>query len=151
MVIAPLCWLLFGMGEFGAMSLAQTALDNAVAETGRKVRTGEAQAGGATAASMKQSVCDELNNIMKLDCGDLYIDVKRYTSFSGVGDGVPIKDGAFDPSGLGYDPGAADEIVLVRAYYQWKVLTPLFETVLSNIGGGKRLLVSSMMFRNEPF
>jgi hypothetical protein len=30
-------------------------------------------------------------------------------------------------------------------------MTPLFESVFQNISGGERILVSTMMFRNEPY
>lgn len=30
-------------------------------------------------------------------------------------------------------------------------MTPLFEPIFQNIAGGERILVSTMMFRNEPF
>jgi hypothetical protein len=52
---------------------------------------------------------------------------------------------------MGYQPGQPSDIVVVRAYYRWKVMTPLFEPIFQNISGGERILVSTMMFRNEPF
>jgi hypothetical protein len=40
---------------------------------------------------------------------------------------------------------------VVRAYYRWRPLTPLFEGLIGNTTNGERILVSAMMFRNEPF
>jgi hypothetical protein len=39
----------------------------------------------------------------------------------------------------------------VRAYYRWRIMTPMFETVFQNIEGGERVLAATMMFRNEPY
>jgi len=152
LVAIPLFWMIFGMLEFGAMSLVQTSLDSAVAEVGREIRTGAAQTGGMSKADLETAICDNLNRIMSLDCtGNLFLDVDRYDSFANVGNGTPVANGAMDVGQLGYTPGGANEVILVRAYYQWTVFTPLFGTVFANMQDGKRLVVSSMMFRNEPF
>ncbi len=152
LVAIPLFWLIFGMLEFGAMSLAQTSLDSAVSEVGRVIRTGTAQTGGMTKADMETAICDNAKKFMPLKCeGNMFIDVDRYDSFANVGNGTPVANGAMDEGQLGYTPGGPNEVILVRAYYQWEVFTPLFGTVFANMQDGKRLLVSSMMFRNEPF
>ena len=46
---------------------------------------------------------------------------------------------------------AAAPDFVVRAFYRWHVMTPLFQPVFSNVSNGERVLVSTMMFRNEPF
>lgn len=152
LVSIPLFWMIFGMLEFGAMSLVQTSLDSAVAEVGRDIRTGTAQSSGMTRGDMETEICDNLNRFMPLDCaGNLFLDVDRFDSFADVGNGTPLSGGAIDAGQLGYAPGGANEVILVRAYYQWSVFTPLFGAVFANMNDGKRLVVSSMMFRNEPF
>lgn len=152
LVIIPLFWMIFGMIEFGAMSLVQTDLDSALAAAGRKIRTGSAQTGGMTKADLEAEICTNLNRIMTLTCpGNLYLDVDRYDSFANVGNGVPTSNGAMDQTQLGYTPGGADEVILVRAYYQWQIFTPMFGAIFANMADGKRLVVSSMLFRNEPF
>lgn len=152
LVVIPLFWMIFGMAEFGAMSLVQTDLDNALAAAGRKIRTGEAQTIGMTKAQLETEVCNNLNRIMTLSCpGNLFLDVDRYQSFANVGNGTPTANGAMDQTQLGYTPGGADEVILVRAYYQWQIFTPMFGTIFANMADGRRLIVSSMLFRNEPF
>lgn len=152
LVIIPLFWMVFGMLEFGAMSMVQTNLDHAVSETGRKIRTGTAQAGGMTRQDLQDEICTNLNKIMALACpNNLFLDVDRYDSFADVGNGTPTVGGAIDLAQINYQPGTADEVIMVRAYYQWEVLTPLFGAIFANMNDGKRLVVSSMLFRNEPF
>jgi hypothetical protein len=94
-----------------------------------------------------------VNNFLVMSCdGGLYLDVDRFDSFvdaAGVAD--PIQDDEFQTGGMGYAPGAPSDIVVVRAYYRWRVMTPLFEPVFRNVANGERILVSTMMFRNEPY
>ena len=62
----------------------------------------------------------------------------------------PISGGVFQPA-MGYTPGGAGDIVVVRLFYQW----PLFVTGLgydiANLADSKRLLSATVVFRNEPF
>ncbi|MEZ6022533.1 MAG: hypothetical protein R3C16_03745 [Hyphomonadaceae bacterium] len=93
-----------------------------------------------------------MNGLLVMECdGNLYLDVDRYASFVDVNNNNPIQNGEFQPAGMGYAPGAPSDVVVVRAYYRWKVMTPLFESVFQNVSGGERILVSTMMFRNEPY
>ena len=152
LVSVPLFWMIFGLLEFGAMSMAQTSLDNAVAQTGREIRTGSVQTGGLTKTDIENKVCAKVRQIIALTCaGNLFIDVDRYNTFAAVGRGSPLSSGQIDQTQLNYAPGGPDEVILVRAYYQWKIFTPLFGAIFANMTDGRRLLVSSMLFRNEPF
>ena len=83
--------------------------------------------------------------------GGLYIDVKNYTSFASVSTGKPINNGVFDTNTT-YAPGGPGNIVVVRLMYQWPVYVSLLGlSGLSDTNGGKRLLVATMAFRNEPY
>lgn len=154
LVLMPFFLLTFGMAEVAMIGFAQTSLDFAVNETARQIRTGQAQSGGVTETQIKAQLCDEVNNFIAMGCdGNLFLDVRRFSSFVDAGNGAqsPIQNNQFSDAGMGYQPGAASDIVVVRAYYRWHVITPLFEPIFQNISGGERILVSTMMFRNEPF
>jgi hypothetical protein len=153
LVILPFFLLTFGVAEIGMIGFAQTSLDFAVSEIGRDIRTGEAQLGGLSEDQIENLLCDDINQFLVVDCdANLFIDVARFDSFvDAAAVESPIADNDFDASGLGYDPGEPSDIVVVRAFYRWHVMTPLFENVFSNIINGDRLLVSTMMFRNEPY
>jgi len=153
LVVIPFFMLTFGLAEVSMIGFAQTSLDFAVAETARQIRTGEAQMNNVGESQIKARLCDELGRFIFLTCeGNLYLDVDRFASFVAANAGEsPIQDGEFDDSGMGYDPGDASDIVVVRAYYRWEIVTPMFADVFANIDGGQRILASTMMFRNEPF
>jgi Flp pilus assembly protein TadG len=154
LVIMPFFLLTFGLAEVAMLGFAQTSLDFAVSEVARQIRTGQAQMNGVTEGEIKGQLCDELNNFIVMSCdGNLYLDVDRFDSFVDANNGAnnPIQNNSFSGAGMGYTPGAPSDIVVVRAYYRWKIITPLFEPIFQNISGGERIIVSTMMFRNEPF
>ena len=153
-VAMPFFLLTVGLAEISMIGFAQTSLDLGVSEAARQIRTGQAQMGGLGAADIKQRICDEVNNFVVLECeGNLFLDVDRFDSFvdASSAENNPIQDDEFQADGFGYQPGAASDIVVVRAYYRWQVLTPMFEPIFQNVSGGERILVTTMMFRNEPY
>ena len=153
-VVLPFFLLTIGLAEISMIGFAQTSLDYAVSETARTIRTGQAQMGGVNEDQIHQRLCTEVNRFVVLSCdGNLFIDVNRFDSFVEAGNNnqEPIQNNEFDDTGFGYDPGAPSDIVVVRAYYRWEIMTPLFEPVFENVSGGERILISTMMFRNEPY
>ncbi|MBI1251606.1 MAG: pilus assembly protein [Alphaproteobacteria bacterium] len=152
LVAAPFFWLIIALGEIGVMSLAQTNLNLAMSELGRDIRTGEAQAAGMTQAQAQEAVCDNLRDIMPMECpGRLFIDVETFEAFVDIGVNPPVENGQFQAGQMDFDPGVQSEIVLVRGYYRWQVITPFFGSIFSNIGSNERLLSSAFLFRNEPW
>ena len=43
------------------------------------------------------------------------------------------------------------DIVVVRLIYLWPVYVPILGLNLSDMAGGKRLMMSTVAFRNEPY
>lgn len=151
-VAIPFFMVIFAMAEISMVGFAQTSLNFAVSETARQIRTGQAQMSGMTGAQIQNQICSQINGLIVMTCeGNLYLDVDRYASFTAVQNNNPIQNGTFNPGGMGYSDSQPSDIVVVRAYYRWKVITPLFDQILSNSSGGERILVSTMMFRNEPY
>jgi Flp pilus assembly protein TadG len=153
-VVVPFFMLMIGVAEVSMVGFTQTNLDLAISEQSREIRTGTAQETGLTYTQIRTAICDDIQRLMVVDCeANLFLDVQTYASFVDAADGTtnPIVNGQLQSGGFGFSPGGASDIVVVRAYYRWHVLTPLFENIFANADGGDRLLVSTMMFRNEPF
>lgn len=149
-VALPFFVLMFAAIDFGLMRFATSTLENAVADAARQIRTGQVAANGTTAAQFRAMVCNNILMIMNCD-QRLAIDVRVFNSFSNVNfpaavDGNGNLTGAFQ-----YQTGGAGDIVLVRAFYAWPLLTPVFGEAMSNMTGDARLLSASSAFRNEPF
>ncbi|HAH11627.1 MAG TPA: pilus assembly protein, partial [Alphaproteobacteria bacterium] len=98
-------------------------LDNGINQSARRIRTGEVTANGVTEAQFRQMVCDEIN--MLLDCDErLAIDVRVFQSFNDI-DFPAALDGNGNLTGnFQFNPGTAGDIVLVRIFYAWPMLTP---------------------------
>jgi Flp pilus assembly protein TadG len=153
LVAMPFFLLTVGLAEISMVGFAQATLDLGISESGRQIRTGHAQLNGLGQDEIRQQICGRITRLLPLDCEEnLYLDVNRFNSFIDASNNVvnPIQNGEFVDD-FNYSPGAPSDIVVVRAYYRWKVLTPLFEPVFGNISSGERILISTMMFRNEPY
>jgi Flp pilus assembly protein TadG len=150
LVAAPFITLLVGLLEISMIFIAMTTMEHGVSEAARRIRTGELQESGASAATFKQLICD--NTFGLLNCNDrLKVDVRVFDNFGNTKAGSPIKDGAVDDSKLQFDAGSGSDIVLARVFYEWEIVTPLISKPLANLDGNKRLLQASVAFRNEPF
>lgn len=153
LVVIPFFMLTAGLAEVAMIGFAQTSLDFAVAETSRLIRTGQAQTSNMSATQMRDAMCTQINKFLIMGCqNNLFLDVERFNSFVDADtNNDPTADGTLDDSDVTYAPGASSDIVVVRAYYRWHVLTPMFEPIFENMSNGDRILVSTMMFRNEPW
>ncbi len=78
--------------------------------------------------------------------------MKTFTSFSNVTHAQSgRRRAAISSTNFNYQPGGPGDIVVVRLFYQWPVYVSLLGFNLSNLNGGKRLLVATAAFRNEPY
>ncbi len=151
LIAAPFFFIIFGLMEICLIFIMTTVLENAVSDTSREIRTGQAQEAGFSEAEFRNAVCNKMFGLMSCD-SSLHIDVQRLTSFSAANLGSPLdSDGNFDDSGFDFQPGSANEIVAVRAYYEWGLVTPILYAPLANMANGKHLIMASAVFRNEPF
>jgi Flp pilus assembly protein TadG len=151
LVAAPFLALVFAIMESAIVFFAGQALETAAADSARLIMTGQAQTQGFDQAAFKQAVCGKIYGLFNCNSG-LYVDVKNYTSFSSINTSKPIdSNGNLQTGNFGYQPGGPGDIVVVRLMYEWPVYVSLMGLNLSDMSGGKRLLVSTIAFRNEPY
>jgi Flp pilus assembly protein TadG len=150
-VVIPFLALLFAIMEIALVFFAGQVLETAVVDSSRLIMTGQAQTGGFDQAKFKTEVCNRVLGLF--DCqGYVKIDVQKYTSFSGTNLSKPLDaDGNVDTSSFGYNPGGACDIVVVRVVYEWPTFVRQLGLDLADLPNGKRLLMSTTAFRNEPF
>jgi Flp pilus assembly protein TadG len=161
-LVAPVFFaLLFAIIEVAIMFFASQVLETITQDSARALMTGQAQTGAVaacgvggvatpcTAQTFQQYACSQIPALFT--CGNLYVDVESYPSFSNVAINNQIVAGNFTSSNMQYSPGGPGDTVVVRMFYQW----PLFVTGLgfniSNLSGNKRLLVATSAFQNEPY
>jgi Flp pilus assembly protein TadG len=149
-IIAPVFFfLMFVIAETALVFVAEQVMDNAVFETARLIRTGNAQ------SMSEEEFTDEVCNRVSIfvDCGsaDFYLDVKSYATFDSMVLDQPVDDeDEFEDPG-GFEFGGPSDIVVVRAYYQWPTNAIFGSLSLKNLSNGKRLIGAFAAFRNEPF
>lgn len=159
-VIFPFLAILFAIVEVALVFFAGQVLETAVADSSRRIMTGEVQKAGLTEDQFKQDVCGRLQALF--DCqGGIHIDVKKHSASSG-GDPNSMfgsadlaqpfdEDGNLDVSDFDFDPGKQGDIVIVRVAYEWPIFVRDFGFNLSTLSNGKRLLMATAAFRNEPY
>ena len=153
LVATPFLALMFGIGELGLLFMAATNIESATIDASRAIRTGAFQQSAApTAAKFKSAVCADMAWVSAADCSaNVQVDVRTFADFADVSTTPPVTDGALDPSKTVFNPGTACSIVLVRVFYPYALMAPLLEPGLPNLGPGKRLITSTVAFRNEDF
>ena len=95
-------------------------------------------------------VCKRL--YVLVNCSGISVDSRVLTSFSSYTSNAPIdSSGKFDNSKLTFAMGGAQDIVVVRVYYQYPIFINKLAPGLVNLANGKRLIAGVAAFRNEPF
>lgn len=153
-IALPFLVLLFGIIELGMVFMVSTTLQNATDNAARQIRTGQFQTtGGNTKEAFKALVCGNMTWLITPCSANLSIDVQTFTTFTSLSNNGQTNAATFNPDNMCWSSGQPGDIVLVRAYYQWQVFTPLLNASLVNMGAGtgKRLITAATSFRNEPW
>ena len=151
LIAAPFFFIIFGLMEICLIFIMSTVLEHAVSDSSREIRTGQAQEAGFSKVEFRNSVCDKMFGLMGCD-SNLHIDVKRLSNFSSADLGSPLDaDGNFDDSSFDFQPGGSNDIIAVRVFYEWSLVTPIMSAPLANMANGKHMIQASTVFRNEPF
>ena len=149
-IAIPFFLLIMGIIEVGLIFWAGYELENATAAAARLVRTGQAQNGGYTVDQLRAQLCR--NVVILSDCNTkVKLSVQTFSTFAGITVSSAVdQDGKLQTS-FPYSPGGPGAIVLLTAFYEWPLTTPLTSAALGNLGDGNYLLQTSFAFRNEPY
>ncbi len=152
MVAAPFFFMLFAILELALVFLTDSILENAILETGRLVRTGQAQTANMTAQQFKDNLCERMS-VFANDCdARATIDVRVLNQFRDANPPDPLEGGEeFDDSQLVFEGGQPGSLVLIRIWYEQPLLTPLLSQALSRLDDGNMIMTATTTFRNEPY
>lgn len=152
LVALPLLFLLFSLLELALIFLISTTLENATYNAARTIRTGQMQtSGSSSAASLKSSICASLAWLGSQCTSKVDVDVRTYANFTNPTIPDPISNGTFNSAAVTWQPGTPGQIVLVRAFYRWTLVTPFLNGGLQRLNGGVSVLQAASLFRNEPY
>lgn len=154
LVCVPFFALIFAIIETALVFFAGQMLESATNDASRKLLTGQIQEKGLSkadaAADFKSEICGHMINLF--DCEDgLKVDVRVLGTFGGPPPRPVDGNGNLNTSDFDFDAGSGGDILLVRAVYEWPVIVSLLGLNLADMPNGKRLLLATSAFRNEPF
>jgi Flp pilus assembly protein TadG len=152
LIAIPFIGLIFAIMETCLVFLTGQALETATTDASRLILTGQAQSGNFTAQQFKDRICQRFSAMVNCQ-GSVYVDVRSFGSFTGATmPATPIdNNGNMITNGTQFTPGAAKQIVIVRAYLAYQVYTSVFGQSLANLPGNKRLIMATVAFQNEPY
>jgi Flp pilus assembly protein TadG len=157
-VATPFIALLVAIIQTFVVFFAQRVLDEATEEASRYIMTGQAQTASMTQSGFANYLCTSSNTATLVSalftCSNIMINVQNYSSFSSANTTTPTL--TYNGSGTvtnswSYSAGNAGDIVVVQVMYQWPVVLGPLSFNLGNLSNGDRLLISTAVFKNEPY
>ena len=157
---------MFSMFEIGWFYFTNSILDASTTSAARLVRTGQVQGWSGTADEVKQRLFNEVCDTVDLwgDCNTrLTVEVETFASFADMFPATPPTCADAPPSNLAaipFEPGGELAIVRVRICLLYDTVNPLIGADFKTLGNGvslsegdtgTRRLISTLMFRNEPY
>jgi Flp pilus assembly protein TadG len=159
-LLPPFLLLIFATIQTALVFYAGQVLETATADSARLIMTGQAQKQGLSEAEFKTQLCNRLDALFNCTTG-VKVDVKKYAwaagtdpiaQFASANLDAPVdEDGNLDTDDFGYTPGVQGDIVVVKVVYEWPIVLGIYGFDLATLPNGKRLLMSTAAFRNEPY
>jgi Flp pilus assembly protein TadG len=151
LISLPLMLMIFGVLELALVFMVSISLDSAMQVSSRQIRTGQFQVAGGGLPGFKTLVCSNMGWLQSQCAANIFLDVRTFADFADLANASTLTPANAAAANFCFQPGQPTDIVLVRAYYQWTLMTPLLNNALANLGATQRLITSTTAFRNEPF
>jgi Flp pilus assembly protein TadG len=169
-VIGPAFFLLLlTILDLGLLLADQSLLEGAARDAARLIRTGQVQSATSPITTFQNLLCSDMGPVMTTaQCtANIIFEVQTFTSFGSVSF-TPCVRNNNDTTGTGtqcsFTPGNGGDIIGVKASYNRPFIIPWVGACLSggtcwagqhtsgsSTGTGSVSLVSTVIFRNEPF
>jgi Flp pilus assembly protein TadG len=158
LVAAPFLALLVALFETALVFFAGRVLDEVTEEASRYILTGQAQQSNMTQSQFANYVCTSADTATLVsalfNCNNLMVNVQNYSDFASASTSSPTL--TFNTNGTvsntwNFSPGSPGSIVVVQLMYQWPIVLGPLGFNLSNLSNGNRLLVSTAVFKSEPY
>ncbi|KQN93152.1 pilus assembly protein TadE [Sphingomonas sp. Leaf231] len=152
LVALPFIVLILATIQTGFVFFAQQALETTAEQTARQLMTGSAQKTGMTQAQFKTIACGNLPAFMS--CAKMMVDVQSATKFADVDTNALVL--TYDQNSQvtntwQFAPGGPGSVVVMRLLYLLPVVGGPLGFDLATTTGGRRVLVSTFVFKSEPY
>ena len=156
MVSIPFFAILFAIVEAAIMFWSAQVLETAVANAARTIYTGQFQTtndetSSDIGAKFKTELCKHVVALFPCNTSALRVDIRRFTPGTPPPAVIDKNTGNIDEGAFGYQATKPSEIVLVRAALELPAIAPFINWNQTNLANGKRLILGTATFRNEPF
>jgi Flp pilus assembly protein TadG len=151
LVAPPFLFMILAIFELALVNLVSVTLDSATQQAARLIRTGQAQSSAYTTTQFTKLVCDNMGWMASQCPSQLFVDAQVKSSFSANNAASPVQNGAWVGGNLKFDMGKAGDIVVVRTFYKWNLITPVLYGGLQTLPGGVSVVSAATTFRNEPY
>jgi Flp pilus assembly protein TadG len=145
LISLPFFALLFAIVQVAMVLFISSAMQTAVTDAGRPIWARETDDAAPSFEQVRTAICAR---VPMFDCEGLRIQLTANANPAAV-DPAAFDEDCFDPDqepdATCYDPGEARDVLVLRATYEWP-----FGIGLSKLGG-RTMLVSTAVFRNEMF
>lgn len=146
----PFVMMAVGILEVSLMFAGGNLFEGAVSDAARLIKTGQIQQNGGDENTFRDAICASATVLIK--CEDVEFEVVPVGSGSFF-DVAELsaqygEDGAFQ--GRGFNAGGVNDVMLVRAIYDYPLMTPLVGSIITG-GGGTMRMVSTIVFQTEPY
>ncbi len=147
----PFVLMTVGVVEMALIFTSQSVLQNATFSAARLIRTGQLQQGqmGDPEQAFRTAVCDFAE--LAIQCDNIQFSVSRLDDFSDADDMQPEFDDEGNLENTEFDPGAENDVVLIRVVYNYPITTPIMQQVMSDVDGNRRGLISTIILQTEPY
>lgn len=158
-IVAPVFLaMMFSTFEVGWFFFANSVVDASVGDAARLIKTGQIQrsVGDDTDKynALYDGICDVVTSFGGCDAR-LSLEVQTYDTFAALAADTSAATCADSPpdalAAVPFLPGEELQIVRVRVCYIYTTLNPAIGLNLSETGSNKRRIISTAIFRNEPY
>ncbi|MGV6802410.1 MAG: TadE/TadG family type IV pilus assembly protein [bacterium] len=163
MVFPLFIGLVFSVFEIGIYFYKVSVIEEAVSKAARKVRTGykfeaaDPLAPGACLTEkdcLYKEICDIVDTFGPCN-NSLAVEVTVFSDFATLAadtsSPVCVSDAGYDYNTVGFDKGAQQQIVRLRACFEVKTTNPGLGLKLSTGSNGKRKIIATTFFQNEAY
>lgn len=153
LVSIPFIYTTIAIIELSLFFAASNMLEAGVNTSSRLIRTGQLQQSGSPdpEALFRENICEQL--FILIECDNVQIEVVAMPgdSFSEIEDYQP----EYDENGVlvprEFDAGGSDDVVMIRAYYRYQLMTPIFAQIFSKEPDNSVPMMSTVILQSEPY
>lgn len=153
LISIPFIYCTIAIIELSMFFAATNMLEGGVNQSARMIRTGQLQnqTEQPPEDAFREELCDNL--FVLIDCDEVQIEVVAMPdgSFSSIDDYQPAYDGDGNFVPRAFDAGGSGDVVLIRAYYNYQLMTPMFAQIFSNNDEATIPIMSTVVLESEPY